>query len=575
MVATLIQPEQHLSVQAEYITTDTITIRCLDWNRDRFDIEFGLHNGTTYNSHLIRGEKIALVDTSHAKFRQLYLDTLFGLLDPHSIDYLVVSHTEPDHSALAKYLLQINPSLIVVGSKMAIQFLEGFVHRNFKRQIIKSGDLIDLGKGHVLEFVSAPNLHWPDTILTYDWGTQTLYTCDVFGMHYCSHELFDVNLEDIEADYEFYYKCLMAANARSVVGAFKRMDKLGAIEIVANGHGPILKHHVSQLIDYYRNWSTAQKPNPDTVAIFYVSGYGDSDRLAQSIARGIAKTGMAVEFMDAIEADPQEVRALAEQARGLVIGLPPASGEIAETAATTLSTILAFAHPKQVVGFFESYGENDEPIDPIAVKFREMGIKQAFPSIRIKQAPTKATYQHCEEAGTDMGQLLIQEKSIKKRKAIESDLDKAMGRLSSGLYIITAQQEELKGAMLASWVNQASFEPLGVTVAVAKERAIESLLQVGDSFVLNILEEGNYRHLMRHFIKRFKPGQDRFAGVEIQEAKNGSPILSDALAYLECQVVDRMEVNDHWLVYCHVSEGRVANSTALTAIHHRKVGNYY
>ena len=575
MVATLARSEQRLTLQAENITTDTITIRCLDWDRDRFDIEFGLRNGTTYNSHLIRGEKIALVDTSHAKFRQLYLDTLSGLIDPRTIDYLVISHTEPDHSDLAKDLLQLNSSLVIVGSKVAVQFLEGFVHRNFKRQIVKSGDRIDLGKGHVLEFVNAPNLHWPDTILTYDWGTQTLYTCDVFGMHYCSNDLFDVSLEEIEADYEFYYKCLMAANARSVVSALKRMDRLGEIKIIANGHGPILKHHVLELIGYYRDWSTAPKTNPETVVIFYVSGYGDSDRLAQSIARGITKTGMTVEIVDAIETDPQEIRALTEQAMGLVIGMPPASGEIAETAANTLSTILAFANDRQVVGFFESYGENDEPIDPIATQFRELGVKKAFPSIRIKKTPSKATYQLCEEAGTDMGQLLIKEKSIKKRKSLDNDLDKAIGRLSSGLYIITAKQEEIKGAMLASWVNQASFEPLGVSIAVAKDRAIESLLQVGNCFVLNILEEGNYHHLMKHFLKRFKPGQDRFEGIEIQDANNGSPILADALAYLECQVVDRMEVNDHWIVYSRVSEGRVSKSTALTAVHHRKVGNYY
>ncbi|MGK7926110.1 MAG: diflavin flavoprotein [Spirulina sp.] len=575
MVATFTRPEKRLTVQTADITTDTTTIRSLDWDRDRFDIEFGLRNGTTYNSHLIRGEKIALVDTSHAKFRQLYLDTLAGLIDPQTIDYLIISHTEPDHSDLARDFLKLNPNIIIVGSKVAIQFLEGFVHDEFERLVVKNGVCLDLGKGHVLEFVNAPNLHWPDTILTYDRGTQTLYTCDVFGMHYCSDDLFDVNLKDIEPDYEFYYKCLMSANARSVVSALKRMDKLGEVKMVANGHGPLLKHHVPELIGRYRDWSVVQKTSQDTVAIFYVSGYGDSDRLATSIARGITKTGISIEMMDAIEVDPQEVRALTEHAKGLVIGMPPASGETAEAAATTLSTVLAFASEKQVVGFFEAYGENDEPIDPMLTKFRELGATNAFPSIRIKETPTKATYQLCEEAGTDMGQLLIKEKSIKKRKSLDSDLDKAIGRLSSGLYIITAKQDEIKGAMLASWVNQASFEPLGISIAVAKDRAIESLLQIGNSFVLNILEEGNYQHLMKHFLKRFKPGQDRFEGLEVYNAKNGSPILADALAYLECEVVNRMATQDHWIVYSHVTEGCVSNSTALTAVHHRKVGNYY
>ena len=100
-------------------------------------------------------------------------------------------------------------------------------------------------------------------------------------------------------------------------------------------------------------------------------------------------------------------------------------------------------------------------------------------------------------------------------------------------------------------------------------------MQVGDRFVLNILEESNYQHLMKHFLKRFPPGADRFAGVKTQTAENGSPILTDALAYLECEVVSRMECSDHWIVYSKVSTGRVSNPDALTAVHHRKVGNYY
>lgn len=100
-------------------------------------------------------------------------------------------------------------------------------------------------------------------------------------------------------------------------------------------------------------------------------------------------------------------------------------------------------------------------------------------------------------------------------------------------------------------------------------------MHVGDRFVLNILEEGNYQHLMRHFLRRFKPGQDRFAGVETQLAENGSPILNEALAYLECQVVTRLEGDDHWIVYSVVDSGRVSNLDGLTAVHHRKVGNHY
>ena len=153
MVATPIKTEKRLTIQTTNIAADTTTIRSLDWDRDRFDIEFGLQNGTTYNSYLIRGEKIALVDTSHEKFRQLYLDTLTGLIDPKTIDYLIISHTEPDHSGLVKDILQIAPQITVIGSKVAIQFLENFVHHPFERRLVKSGEQLDLGKGHLLSLI--------------------------------------------------------------------------------------------------------------------------------------------------------------------------------------------------------------------------------------------------------------------------------------------------------------------------------------------------------------------------------------------------------------------------------------
>ncbi len=567
--------QKRLTIQVEGVADDTTTIRSLDWDRDRFDIEFGLQNGTTYNSFIIRGEKVALVDTSHAKFRDLYLKTLTGEIDPKTIDYLVISHTEPDHSGLVRDVLELAPQAVVVGAKVAIAFLEDLVHRPFERLVVKNGDTLDLGNGHTLEFVSAPNLHWPDTIFTYDHKTGVLFTCDAFGLHYCSEAPYDEDLEAISPDFRFYYECLMAPNARSVLGAMKRTDALPPVNLVATGHGPLLRYNVGELTGRYRRWSQEKSKAEDLVAVFYVSDYGFSDRISQSIARGITKTGVAVEMMDMRSADPQEVTELVARAKGLVVGMPPASGSGAQETQTTLGTVLAAVHGKQTIGLYECYGGNDEPIDPLANKFQDLGLISAFAPLRIKDTPTGGLYQSCEEAGTDLGQGLAQAGKLKKLKSLDADLEKALGRISSGLYIITAKKGELSSAMLASWVAQASFQPLGFTVAVAKDRAIESLMQVGDSFVLNILEEGKHLGLMKHFLKRFAPGADRFAGVRTRPASNGSPLLGDALAYVECEVTSRMEVSDHWIVYCTVHDGKVSDPDGQTAIHHRKVGTYY
>jgi flavorubredoxin/flavin reductase (DIM6/NTAB) family NADH-FMN oxidoreductase RutF len=574
-----------LSLQCEPIGADTTAIRSLDWDRSRFDIEFGLRNGTTYNSFLVRGERTALIDTSHLKFEGSWLPLLQEQIDPRAIDHLIVSHTEPDHSGLIGHLIDLNPEIEIVGSKVAIQFLDNQVHRPFRSRAVKSGEELDLGTNpnsgvaHRFEFLSAPNLHWPDTIFSFDHGTGILYTCDAFGLHYCSGDLFDVDPGAIAPDFRFYYECLMGPNARSGLQALKRLDSLPPITTSAVGHGPLLRDHLNLWLDDYRAWSSERSSGEAYAAVCYVSQYGFCDRLSQAIARGIQKAGAAVQLVDLRATDPQELSALVGEASAVVVPTWPASPDADLQA--SIGTLLAALKPKQWVACYDAFGGNDQPIDTVAGQLRSLGQKSAFEPLRIRQVPQTGDYQRCEEAGTDLGQLLTKARTIAAMKALDGDLDKALGRLSGGLYVVTANQSDgeggsRSGAMVASWVSQASFEPPGITVAVAKDRAIEALMQVGDRFVLNILREDNHQSLLRHFLRRFPPGADRFAGVNVLEgAAAGGPVLGDALAFLGCRVAQRLEGPDHWIIYAVVEEGNVADTNADTAVHHRKVGNHY
>jgi flavorubredoxin/flavin reductase (DIM6/NTAB) family NADH-FMN oxidoreductase RutF len=576
--------EARLSLQVEEIAADTTAIRSLDWDRSRFDIEFGLRNGTTYNAFLVRGERTALVDTSHLKFADTWLPRLEALIDPKTIDVLIVSHTEPDHSGLIGHLLERNPDLEIVAAKVALQFLENQVHRPFRSRAVKTGDSLDLGTNpttgtaHRFDFISAPNLHWPDTIFSFDHGTGILYTCDAFGLHYCSDALYDNDPGAIAPDFRFYYDCLMGPNARSVLQALKRMESLPEITTIAVGHGPLLRHHLPLWIGDYREWSSQRSAEGPYVAVGYISQHGFCDRLSQAIARGVGKAGMATQLVDLRATDAQELSALVGEAAAVVVPTWPSQPDADVQA--SIGTLLAALHPKQWVGLYDAYGGNDEPIDTVASRLRSLGQQEGFAPLRIHHVPDPGDYQRCEEAGTDLGQLLSKAKAIAAMKALDGDLDKALGRLSGGLYVVTARQGEgetaRSGAMVASWVNQASFDPPGLTVAVAKDRAIEALLQVDDRFVLNILREDNHQPLLRHFLKRFPPGADRFAGVAtLDGAASGGPVLGDALAYLGCRVTQRMETPDHWVVYALVEEGNVADASGHTAVHHRKVGNHY
>ena len=573
-----------LSLQSEVIAADSSTIRSLDWERSRFDIEFGLRNGTTYNAFLVRGERTALIDTSHAKFRDTWLPLLKEQIDPKQIDYLIVSHTEPDHSGLIGDLIDLNPEIEIVGSKVAIQFLKDQVHRPFRSRAVKSGEELDLGINpesgvqHRFEFLSAPNLHWPDTIFSFDHGSGILYTCDAFGLHYCSEDVFDSDPGAIAPDFRFYYDCLMGPNARSVLQALKRMDGLPEINTIAVGHGPLLRHHLSHWSNDYREWSGQRNKGESYAAVCYLSQYGFCDRLSQAIAHGIGKTDAQVQLVDLRATDAQELTALISEAKAVVVPTWPAKAD-AELQ-SSIGTLLAALNGKQLVGVYDAFGGDDEPIDSVAGQLRSQGQKEAFSPLRIRQLPQGGDYQRCEESGTDLGQLLTRDKTIAAMKSLDGDLDKALGRLSGGLYVVTASQGEgdslRRSAMVASWVSQASFTPPGITVAVAKDRAIEALMQVGDQFVLNILREENHQQLLRHFLKRFPPGADRFAGINVLEAEaEGGPVLGDALAYLGCRVEQRMEGPDHWVIYAVVEQGNVADANAMTAVHHRKVGNHY
>ena len=282
--------------------------------------------------------------------------------------------------------------------------------------------------------------------------------------------------------------------------------------------------------------------------------------------------------MDLRATDAQELSALIGEAAAVVVPTWPAEADADLQA--SIGTLLAALQPKQWVGVYDAYGGNDEPIDTLADRLRSLGHSEAFAPLRIRHVPEPGDYQRCEEAGTDLGQVLTKERTIAAMKSLDGDLDKALGRLSGGLYVVTARQGEgeaaRSGAMVASWVSQASFEPPGLTVAVAKDRAIEALLQVDDRFVLNILREDNHQQLLRHFLKRFPPGADRFAGVAtLDGVAAGGPVLGDALAYLGCRVAQRLEGPDHWIIYAVVEQGNVADASATTAVHHRKVGNHY
>lgn len=564
-------------VQVLPIGIDTTVLRSRSWTRLRFEIEYALSRGTTANSYLIQADKIALIDPPGETFTQIYLEALQKRLSLTLLDYVILGHVNPNRAATLKALLELAPGLTFVCSNPgAINLRSALPDHNLKITVVRGEETLDLGKDHHLQFVPTPNPRWPDELCTYDPCTEILYTDKLFGAHICSDQVFDEGWEIFNEDRRYYYDCLMAPHARQVETALDKLSEL-PVRLYATGHGPLVRYAFIELTQAYRQWSQQETTKDTTVALLYASAYGNTATLAQAIARGITKAGVGVQSINCEFAEPSEIQAAVEKSAGFIIGSPTLGGHAPTPIQTALGTVLSTATNNKLAGVFGSYGWSGEAIDLIEGKLTDAGYRFGFETLRVKFKPTDVTLKLCEEAGTDFAQALKKAKKVRSPRQMATTVEQAVGRVVGSLCVITAKQGEVKSAMLASWVSQATFNPPGLTVAVAKDRAIESLMYPGGQFVLNILADGNYLGLMKHFLKPFGPAEDRFAGVDIQQtADNGSPILSDALAYLECSVNSRMECGDHWLVYSIVDNGKLLQQTdAVTAVHHRKSGNHY
>ena len=560
------------------IAAQTTVYRSRTWDRLKFEIEYGLQRGTTANSYLIQGDKTALFDPPGESFTEIFLNSLQQRISLADIDYIILGHVNPNRAETLKAILKSIPEVTLVCSNPAaisLQKLLGETKTNYF--VIKGEDTLDLGQGHSLEFLLTPTPRWSDQLCTYDPKTGILFTDKFFGAHVCGEQIFDEGWQVYQEDRRYYFDCLIAPHA-SQVGTILDKFQGKPAQIYGTGHGPIVRYGLQALTNAYREWLQAQQSQGTKVALLYASAYGNTATIANAIARGVTKAGVAVESINCEFSDPETIKSVLQNTAGFIIGSPTLGGHAPTQVQTALGIILSNAEKTQLAGVFGSYGWSGEAIDILEQKIKDAGYRFGFDPIRVKFKPTDSTLKYCEEAGTDFAQKLKrkQKKQTARQNVTDSQAartEQALGRVVGALCVVTAQKGELANGMLASWVSQATFSPPGVTVAVAKDRAIESLMHIGSPFVLNILPEG--KQLQKQFMKNYSPGEDRFAEIETEDAENGCPVLKQALAYLELTVQNRMECGDHWLVYGVAKSGKVLDMEKVTAVHHRNSGSHY
>ena len=600
-----------------------ICLRGLSPRRLRFELEYGLERGTSANSFLFLGdgsddatsaddERIGtvaalLVHPPGASFAAPYLQTLAQLVPANRELQVVVGHVNPNRVALLHELALGWSKLRLIASNPAAKLLRELWDQRKPTApgstpaeeaeplpplppitVVRGEDSIERPDGYRITLLAAPTPRWPDGLMAFEERTGLLMSGKFFAAHLCSDAWAETSRSSTEEDRRYFYDCLMASMARQVEAVVERLEGL-PIRTIAPGHGPAVAESWRSLLMDYRRWGESLEKARLSVALLFASAYGNTAAIADAIAQGVARTGVRVESINC-EFTPADK--LLEAIRGcnaMLIGSPTLGGHAPTPIVSALGTLLAEGDRSKPVGVFGSFGWSGEALDLLESKLRDGGFRFAFEPIKVKFSPDPATLKACEETGTALGrQLLSEQRRSQKRSGTPSGglsesrsnpAVQALGRVVGSLCVLTTRkgggEQSLSGAMLASWVSQASFSPPGLTVAVARDRAVEALLHVGDVFALNVLAAGRETGPMKQFLQPFAPGADRFAGLELAESPAGQPLLPDGLAWLECCVRQRMECGDHWLLYAEVQAGALLDATASTAVHQRRSGAHY
>ena len=390
----------------------------VDDNLRVFDIIMYTEFGTTYNSYVMKaGDKTVLFETAKAKFFDEYLEKLKELTDVTKIDYLVVSHTEPDHAGSVEKLLEINPGMKIIATGCAVNFLKEIVNGEFTAIVVKDNQEMKIGD-KTLKFLVVPNLHWPDTMYTYIEEEQILVTCDSFGSHYGFHDILVSKVTDHEGYMratKYYFDNIIGPFKPYMKKALDRVRKLD-VSMICTGHGPVLDTRIDFMLDTYEEWCTVVNPNPrKTVIIPYVSAYGYTKQLAETIAKGIEESGdIDVRCYDMVEVEQAKVLEELGFADGILFGSPTIVGEALKPIWDLTTSIFAGTHGGKLASAFGSYGWSGEAVPHLIERLKQLKMRVPDEGFRVKFKPGEDNLIDAYDYGYNFGCLLQNKENVKK-----------------------------------------------------------------------------------------------------------------------------------------------------------------
>ena len=533
-----------------HITNDIKYIGVNDHKIDLFEGQYIVPNGMSYNSYAIIDEKIAIMDTVDAAFTHEWLDNIQNNLEGRKPDYLVVQHMEPDHSANIMNFIKAYPDAKIVSSAKAFAMMKNFFGTDFaERQIVVGeGDTLSLGK-HTLTFVTAPMVHWPEVIVTYDSADKVLFSADGFG----KFGALDIE-EDWACEARRYYIGIVGKYGSQVQSLLKKAAGLD-IQTICPLHGPVLKEDLGYYINLYNTWSSYQ-PEEEGIVIAYTSVYGNTKKAVLQLAEQLKANGCPkVVVNDLARCDMAEAVEDAFRYSKLVLATTTYNAEIFPFMREFITHLTERNFSNRTVAFIENGSWA-----PLAAKVMK-GMFEKSRNITFTDTSVKILSALNEESSAQLSalaeELCRDYLAVQDSTANKNDLT-ALFNIGYGLYVVTSNDGKKDNGLIVNTVTQVTNTPNRIAVTINKENYSHHVIKQTGKMNINCLTVDAPFAVFEKF--GFVSGRNvnKFEDCTPLRSDNGLVFLPRYInSFMSLKVEQYVDLDTHGMFICSVTEARV------------------
>ncbi len=533
-----------------FITKDIRYAGVNDHKVDLFEGQYDVPNGMAYNSYVILDEKIAVMDTVDINFTHQWLDNIQNILDGRKPDYLIVQHMEPDHSANIMNFVKAYPGATLVASAKAFQMMKNFFGTDFtdKRIVVGEGDSLSLGE-HTLTFVTAPMVHWPEVIVTYDSKDKVLFSADGFG----KFGALDVE-EDWACEARRYYFGIVGKYGAQVQALLKKAAGLD-IEIICPLHGPVLSENLSYYLNLYNTWS-GYEAEEEGIMIAYSSIYGNTKKAVMTLAEKLRQKGCPkVVVNDLARCDIHEAIEDAFRYSKLVLATTTYNSEIFPCMREFITHLTERNYSNRTVALIENGSWAPTAAKIMKGMFeKSKNITFCDNTVKILSALNEESSNQLEALSDELCQSYLAQQSD---TADKNNLS-ALFKIGYGLYVVTSNDGKKDNGLIVNTVTQVTNTPNRIAVTINKENYSHHIIKQTGKMNVNCLSTEAPFAVFEKFGFESGRNTDKFADCEPLRSDNGLIFLPRYInSFMSLEVEQYVDLDTHGMFICKITEARV------------------